>query len=230
MKSREVVNEIVHHEILKEICILNKIEHDNIIKILAVFISKDFIFSYYHIVLEYFDGKTLSEILFNQEMHNQVEEEPILLSLDDKNYIGKQICEAVKYLHDNRVAHGDIHVSNILVNSELQVKLIDFGLSNFEYLSNSLEHTVDKAYGILNKDIMDKLIGTDIWNTAKLLTEMYSEKRVFMMPSKFTTYVINMENIPLFLKNILIECLDEDYKKRPNIDTILNAYIKELLQ
>jgi tetratricopeptide (TPR) repeat protein len=38
-----------------------------------------------------------------------------------------QVCEAVSYLHGQRVAHGDLKPSNILVDSRGGVKLLDFG-------------------------------------------------------------------------------------------------------
>lgn len=39
------------------------------------------------------------------------------------------IIKAVYYLHSNRVIHGDIKQSNIMIGDCGQIKLIDFGLS-----------------------------------------------------------------------------------------------------
>lgn len=44
--------------------------------------------------------------------------------------IFSQICSAVCYLHESRIAHRDLHISNVLIHPEtLQIKLIDFGLA-----------------------------------------------------------------------------------------------------
>lgn len=43
--------------------------------------------------------------------------------------ITKQICSAVAYLHEHNVVHRDLKLENVLLGSDMQVKLIDFGLA-----------------------------------------------------------------------------------------------------
>ena len=44
-------------------------------------------------------------------------------------YLAKQIIEAIKYIHKNKILHLDIKQNNILINDYLQFKLIDFSIS-----------------------------------------------------------------------------------------------------
>lgn len=42
-----------------------------------------------------------------------------------------QIINAVEYLHRLNIAHRDLKPENILLDTDYNVKLIDFGLSNY---------------------------------------------------------------------------------------------------
>lgn len=64
--------------------------------------------------------QTLGELL---EKRGQLE------LLESKYYI-KQIIEAVGYCHKFKIVHRDIKPDNIIISSAMQIKLIDFGLSN----------------------------------------------------------------------------------------------------
>jgi serine/threonine protein kinase len=41
----------------------------------------------------------------------------------------REIAKAVKYLHDNRILHRDLKLSNIMITADSKVKIIDFGLA-----------------------------------------------------------------------------------------------------
>lgn len=41
-----------------------------------------------------------------------------------------QIISGVEYCHNNMVVHRDLKVENILLDSKLNIKISDFGLSN----------------------------------------------------------------------------------------------------
>jgi serine/threonine protein kinase len=45
---------------------------------------------------------------------------------------------AVEYVHQNLVVHGDIKLTNIMIDSKRQIRLIDFGYSTRVANSNDL--------------------------------------------------------------------------------------------
>lgn len=48
---------------------------------------------------------------------------------DLAQHIGRQLAEALIYLHNNNIVHGDVKPANILLNDIWGVKLCDFGLA-----------------------------------------------------------------------------------------------------
>ncbi|KAL8427383.1 hypothetical protein Efla_006414 [Eimeria flavescens] len=55
-----------------------------------------------------------------------------ILEAIHKQYIIYQLLRAIKYLHSGELLHRDMKPSNILLNSECQVKVADFGHVSFE--------------------------------------------------------------------------------------------------
>lgn len=72
-----------------------------------------------YIRLEYIPGKPLGRFL-KQHVH---------IDLEASLGLMRRIVQAFAGLHACQVIHGDIHPSNILVNEDLSLKVIDLGLS-----------------------------------------------------------------------------------------------------
>lgn len=69
-------------------------------------------------IIEYIDGLSLRKYLKS------------LRPLKTKLSLVKQISASLAHLHKQQIVHGDIHLSNFLIDKAGLVKLIDFGMSN----------------------------------------------------------------------------------------------------
>jgi serine/threonine protein kinase len=106
--------------VLREIAIMSKLHHPNIVQFLG-FIDDPFI-----IVLEYIVNGTISSNMRNFNKKQKIS-------------IMKDILRGLAYLHNRRplsLIHRDIKPSNILITSSKMAKIADFGLSKFYNKSN----------------------------------------------------------------------------------------------
>jgi len=104
--------------IMKEIDILNCINHRNIVKLLDFFASEDNRTLY--MVLEHVEGGTLRELANKSPKHR--------LPLSQARDLFKQLVTALDYLHNELgLIHGDVKPDNILVTVDGVLKLLDLG-------------------------------------------------------------------------------------------------------
>ncbi|KPI86278.1 putative serine/threonine protein kinase [Leptomonas seymouri] len=114
-------------KIHREIEILRLFSHPNICRLYEVISTPTDMY----LIMEYVEGGELYDYIVQK---GRVRE-------SEARYIFQQIVCAIEYCHNFRVVHRDLKPENILLGTGLQVKLIDFGLSNImkdgEFLATS---------------------------------------------------------------------------------------------
>jgi hypothetical protein len=108
--SPEFVQRLEH-----EIRILSHLEHPHIARLLdAGLTSAGLPF----LVMEYVEGEPIHYYMRRQN-----------LSVAARVQLFRQVCAAVRYLHQNLVVHRDLKPANILVGLDGNVKVVDFGIA-----------------------------------------------------------------------------------------------------
>lgn len=119
------------------------------------------------IVMEYIDGRTLTEFI--------AENPPA----EARKRVFKQLLQAVAYIHRSGLVHNDIKPDNIMITrSGNDVKLIDFGLADNDayYLARTIGCT--KAYASPELLAQNKNIDTrsDIYSLGKIMKELFGNR------------------------------------------------------
>lgn len=116
-------------DLLAEPNMLKNLNHPALPRIFDIFENEDFLY----IIEDYVEGVSLDKAL------KTVEKYPEHTVID----WAKQICDVLIYLHNlkpNPIIYRDMKPSNLIVNSEGKVKLIDFGIAR-EYKAQAAEDT-----------------------------------------------------------------------------------------
>ena len=114
-KFKDSEDEVVQKSMLRELKVLKKLKHDNIVTFRDCFRRKGKLY----LVFEYVERNLLQVI----------EENPNGLECNFIKKIMYQLCKAVIYIHSIETLHRDIKPENILITDEGNVKLCDFGFA-----------------------------------------------------------------------------------------------------
>ncbi|XP_076447696.1 uncharacterized protein LOC143284666 [Babylonia areolata] len=117
VKKTKIREETDLNRIRREIRILSSLRHPHIVNIRQVFEKKDRIV----LVMDCALGGELYDHL-NTHRH---------MSEPSTRRLFRQIVSAVHYMHQNSIVHRDLKLENIILDSEGNVKIADFGLANY---------------------------------------------------------------------------------------------------
>jgi serine/threonine-protein kinase SIK3 len=150
-------------KIAREIDIMRKLSHRHIIKLYQVMETDSMIY----IVTEFAAN---GEIFDHLVTHGKMKEE-------EACRIFAQILSAIKYCHTHGVVHRDLKAENLLLDSDNNIKLADFGFSNY-YSSNHLLSTWCGSPPYAAPELFEgkKYVGpkADIWSLGVVLYVLVS--------------------------------------------------------
>ena len=109
-------------------------------------------------------------------------------------YLAKQILESLDYIHRIKILHSDIKQSNILIDSNLNVKLTDFSVST-SYLENKQEEKIRLPFVGTGK-----FIPPEILEKSKVLVKDINKVDIYSMG--IVLYYLAYGTYPYDLKKV----------------------------
>lgn len=144
---------------LREIFVLRKLDHPNILKIFEYFVNE----KYYYFIMEYVSGGELYQQIYEMQYYDESTAANIM----------KQIFSSVCYLHQMNIVHRDLKPENMMVTSkkdEIEIKLIDFGTANYVKKGKKLKTRIGSPYYIA-PEVLKGSYGKecDLWSCGVIL-------------------------------------------------------------
>lgn len=175
-------------------------------------------------MFEYIKGKTLKSFLKTRK-DNKIEEW-------EAKKILKSITNAIVYLHEKQITHRDIKLDNIMVDSNLESKLIDFGFSVCSSSNQKLKlFCGTPSYMSPEIAARKEYYGppTDIWSLGVLLYTMicgYFPFKGFTESELYRKIIAGGLNIPNSVsenaKLLIRRMLSSDPLKRPSASEVFH--------
>ena len=217
LQKDKIKDEIDIERILREIEILKKVIHPNICQLYETYST---IHNYY-LMIEHINGGDLFDFITNNNY----------LSEKKSCQFFRQLISVIEYLNELGISHRDIKPENILLDdSHENIKLIDFGLSNYYTEKKLLKSSCGSPCYASPEMLSGKPylgITTDLWSAGIVLysmlvgslpfddLELYELYKQIKLGRFYLPSTLSLEAIDL-LKNIL----NVNPKKRIDLEGI----------
>ncbi|KAG2392738.1 hypothetical protein C9374_011463 [Naegleria lovaniensis] len=180
----------------KEASLLSRIRHPNIVAFFGVSVTEREKF----LVTEWMPSGSLDNLISNTAKGK------IILKFKQKISILLDICKGMCYLHASSIIHRDLKPANVLIGSNGECKVCDFGLSTYLML-----HEDDENMGN---------VGTLLWSSPEVLQGLPCDEKVDIYSFAIIMYEVLFETVPYTIS----EKVDPSYFVSETTDMVVEGH------
>jgi eukaryotic-like serine/threonine-protein kinase len=191
---------------LRESQIIAHINHPNIIHVIDRGITAE---GMPYFVMEYVEGTDLTVAL-----------QTGALEFARKCELAVQICKALSYAHKNGVVHRDLKPANILIDTEDNARLLDFGIAQFYEDDDACGKTrTGLVMGTMPYMSPEQQVSSarvtfrsDIYSLGAVMYELFTGTKPL---GRFNVPTDIVPSLPRPLEDLILRCMEADPDKRP---------------
>lgn len=157
---------------------IEALDHPNVVKYIESYENEKTMY----IVMEYFQGMQLFDMITDRVEKNGTFNEAEVAK------IMQTLLEAIDYCHSKNVMHKDIKPKKILVNDLGVIKIVDFGLLKWEFLSK-LQIMAGTPYYLAPEVLKEvKNAKSDVWSLGVVMFTLLSGHLPFVSDANETVF------------------------------------------
>lgn len=215
LKEEFLANEEFRRRFKNESKAIAVLSHPNIVKVFNVSYGDRL----QYIVMEYVEGITLKEYIEQQGK----------LGIKETVHFTMQILRALQHAHDKGIVHRDIKPQNIMLLSNGNIKVTDFGIARFSY--SDTKTMTDSAIGSVHYISPEQARGdttddrADIYSVGVVLYEMLTGQLPFQSDNSVSVALMQLQSdpkrprelnssIPVGLEQIVMHAMQKNTKNR----------------
>ena len=216
LEKEKIVDEGDRERVSREIQILKIIRHPNITQLYEIIEDETKLY----LIMEYAKNGELFDYIVSQQRIKETESSKFF----------QQIIDGIDYIHKLNIVHRDLKPENLLLDDKMNIKIVDFGLSNL-YKQNQLLKTACGSPCYAAPEMIAgkkyKGLNVDIWSSGVILFALICGYLPFDDNDTQTLYKKIMKGdytIPPFVSSsatdLIKRILCTDPEKRYTIDQI----------